>query len=583
MTYYLQLRSRFAPGVPTLASLTAKIINGRTYYYARDCQRVNGKPKIVRTIYLGSANDLIAAATQQKAQQAPQPQAVDIAAFGDVVALYDLAQQIGLVELLDRHLPKRDQGLSVGHYLLLAAINRAVQPTSKSQFADWYRQTTLPRLLPTTADQLSSQAFWNHFDFVEERHIEAAERELSQRLVEQFNLSLRTLTYDGTNFFTFIDTCTPAELPQRGHNKQKRNDLRQVSLGMLVSTDFHVPLFHKVYAGNVPDCTIFKTITEELSKRYRELAHDCEHITLVFDKGNNSEEAFETLDKTNFHFIGSLVPSHHADLLDVPANHYQPLTDERLQDVRAYRTTREVFGQERTIVVTHNDNLLHGQLQGLTTALEKARGKLRDLQTKLRRRREGRTRGGKAPTAASIRKQAQEALAGQHVKTVLRVEVEDGAVPTLTFETDQTALARLVDKQLGKTILFTDNDDWTNEEIVLGYRSQHHIEDAFRQMKHPHYLGWQPMFHWTDSKIRTHAFTCVLALTLSSLLQRTLHQKGLDLSLPRMFDLLGGIRETLVIYPKKPGQRHPSTARALSTLSAEQEQLVTALELRRYQ
>ena len=566
-----------------MASLTAKIINGRTYYYARDCQRVNGKPKIVRTIYLGSANDLIAAATQQKAQQAPQPQAVDIAAFGDVVALYDLAQQIGLVELLDRHLPKRDQGLSVGHYLLLAAINRAVQPTSKSQFADWYRQTTLPRLLPTTADQLSSQAFWNHFDFVEERHIEAAERELSQRLVEQFNLSLRTLTYDGTNFFTFIDTCTPAELPQRGHNKQKRNDLRQVSLGMLVSTDFHVPLFHKVYAGNVPDCTIFKTITEELSKRYRELAHDCEHITLVFDKGNNSEEAFETLDKTDFHFIGSLVPSHHADLLDVPANHYQPLTDERLQDVRAYRTTREVFGQERTIVVTHNDNLLHGQLQGLTTALEKARGKLRDLQTKLRRRREGRTRGGKAPTAASIRKQAQEALAGQHVKTVLRVEVEDGAVPTLTFETDQTALARLVDKQLGKTILFTDNDDWTNEEIVLGYRSQHHIEDAFRQMKHPHYLGWQPMFHWTDSKIRTHAFTCVLALTLSSLLQRTLHQKGLDLSLPRMFDLLGGIRETLVIYPKKPGQRHPSTARALSTLSAEQEQLVTALELRRYQ
>lgn len=566
-----------------MASLTAKTINGRTYYYARDCQRVNGKPKIVRTIYLGSAHDLIAAATQHKAQQAPQPQAVDIAAFGDVVALYDLAQQLGLVELLDRHLPKRDQGLSVGHYLLLAAINRAVGPTSKSQLGDWYRQTTLPRLLPATAAQLSSQAFWNHFDFVEEQHIAAAERELSQRLLEQFQLSLRTLTYDGTNFFTFIDTRTPAELPQRGHNKQKRHDLRQVSLGLLVSTDFHVPLFHKVYAGNVPDSAIFPTITEELRVRYRELARDCEHITLVFDKGNNSEDAFETLDQTDFHFIGALVPSHHADLLDVPASRYQPLTGERLQDVRAYRTTREVFGQQRTIVVTHNDNLLQGQLQGLTTALEKARGKLRDLQAKLRRRREGRTRGGKAPTAASIRKQAQEALAGQHVKTVLRVEVEDGAVPTLTFATDQTALARLLDKQLGKTILFTDNDDWTNEEIVLGYRSQSQIEDAFRQMKHPHYLGWQPMFHWTDSKIRVHAFTCVLALTLSSLLQRTLHQKGLDLSLPRMFELLSGIRETLVIYPKQPGQRQPSTARALSTLSAEQEQLVTALDLRRYQ
>jgi transposase len=565
-----------------MASLTAKVIHGRTYYYARDCQRINGKPKIVRTVYLGSADDLIAAVLQQPHAQVPQAHAVAIAAFGDVVALYDLAQQIGLAELLDRHLPKRDQGLSVGQYLLLAAINRAVQPTSKLQFADWYRQTTLPRLRPATSIQLSSQAFWNHFDFVAEQHIEAIERELSQRLIQLFQLSLRTLTYDGTNFFTFIDTRTPAELPQRGHNKQKRNDLRQVNLGMLVSTDFHVPLFHKVYAGNVPDGTIFQTVTEELRVRYRELARDCEHITLVFDKGNNSEEAFATLDTSDFHFIGSLVPSHHADLLDVPASRYQPLRGERLQEVRAYRTRREVFGQERTIVVTQNDNLLHGQLQGLTAALDKARDKLRDLQTKLRRRREGRTRGGKTPTAASIRKQAQEALSGQHVKTVLRFEVEEGDVPTLTFTTDQTALSRLIDKQLGKTILFTDNDDWTEEEIVLGYRSQHHIEDAFRQMKHPHYLGWQPMFHWTDSKIRAHAFTCVLALTLSSLLQRTLHQKGLELSLPRMFELLGGIREALVIYPKKQGQHHPSTARTLSTLNAEQQHLVTALDLRRY-
>jgi transposase len=565
-----------------MASLTAKVIHGKTYYYARDCQRVNGKPKIVRTIYLGSADDLIAAALKQKQGQAPQPQSVDIAAFGDVVAFFDLAHQIGLVELLDRHLPKRDQGLSVGQYLLLAAINRAVRPVSKLRFADWYRSTALPRLIPAAASQLSSQSFWNHLDFVEEHHIAAAERELSQRLIDQFQLSLRTLAYDGTNFFTFIDTRTPGELPQRGHNKQKRNDLRQVSLGMLVSTDFHVPLFHKVYAGNVNDCTIFATITEELRVRYQELARDCEHITLIFDKGNNGDDAFATLDATDFHFVGSLVPSHHAELLDVPSSRYEPLTGERLKEVRAYRTQKVIYGQERTIVVTHNDNLLYGQLQGLTAALDKARNKLREIQTKLRRRREGRIRGGKAPTAASILKQAQDALAGQHVKTVLDVKVEAGQIPTLSFQTNQSVLSRLVEKQLGKTILFTDNDDWTNEEIVLGYRSQHHIEDAFRQMKHPHYLSWQPMYHWTDSKIRAHAFICVLALTLSSLLQRTLHQKGLDLSLPGMFESLGGIRETLVIYPKRQGQRHPTTARALSTLSPEQEQLLGLLDLRRY-
>ena len=31
---------------------------------------------------------------------------------------------------------------------------------------------------------------------------------------------------------------------------------------------------------------------------------------------------------------------------------------------------------------------------------------------------------------------------------------------------------------LGKNILFTDNHDWTDAEIVRGYRSQHHVETA---------------------------------------------------------------------------------------------------------
>ena len=39
------------------------------------------------------------------------------------------------------------------------------------------------------------------------------------------------------------------------------------------------------------------------------LARGCEHITLVFDKGNNSDDAFSTLDETEFHFVGSLVSS----------------------------------------------------------------------------------------------------------------------------------------------------------------------------------------------------------------------------------------------------------------------------------
>ena len=562
-----------------MASLTEKRIHGHSYYYARFCQRVNGKPKIVRQIYLGKIDDLIAAA--EKTHQPAAPLETEVASFGDVAALFDFAQKLDLVPLLDSILPpKRHQGLSPGQYLLLAAINRAVCPTSKLQFADWYQHTILTRLLPADPAWLSSQSFWNHMDVVTPEHILQFERQMAQRLIERFQLDLRALIYDGTNFFTYINTRTPSQLPQRGHNKQKRGDLRQVSLGLMVSAEFHIPLFHKVYAGNVHDSVEFRTITEELSTSYRDLAQSCDHITLVFDKGNNSEEAFDTLAGTPFHFVGSLVPTQHADLLAVPRRQFRALTAARLEDVTVYRTEKKVFGRSQTVVVTFNQNLLDGQLQGLTASLNKARGKLREVQHRLRRWREGKIRAGKAPTLQGVTNQVRSICSAQFLDRILKTEVSQvGKVLKLDYSTNRAALDHLCQVQFGKTILFTDNADWTEEQIVLAYRSQYHIEDAFKQMKNPHFLGWSPMFHWTDSKIQVHAFYCVLALLLTSLLQRELARHNEPLSINRMLEELGGIRETLVIYPRRQGQRKYPTASCLTRMSALQQRLFALLNL----
>jgi transposase len=565
-----------------MPSLTPKVIDGHTYYYARYCQRVGGQPKIVRTVYLGKIEDLVAAATGVR--QPPQPQETVVAAFGDVAALWHVAERLELLPLLDSVLPaKRDQGLSCGQYLLLAAINRAVAPTSKLQFADWYRQTALTRLLPADPAWLSSQNFWNHMDRVTAGHIAACEQLLSRRLIERLDLDLRALVYDGTNFFTYINTRTPAELPQRGHNKQKRGDLRQVSLGLLVSTDFHIPLLHWVYAGNIVDSVEFRSVTEELAGHYKELAQTCQHITLVFDKGNNSQESFDTLAATPFHFVGSLAPGQHADLLALPRRRFRALTNPRLDGVEVYRTQKKVFGRPHTVLVTFNQHLLDGQMQGLTANLNKARRKLRELEQQLRRWREGKVKGGKRPTLEGVQNQVRSICSAQHLKAILKTELKPaGRSLELSFRTDQAALDRLRRRQLGKTILFTDNASWSDEEIVLAYRSQYHIEDAFKQMKDSHFLHWSPMFHWTDSKIRVHAFYCVLALTLSSVLQREVWRKGVQLSINRLLEELGGIRETLVIYPRRRGQRQNRTATCLTRMNELQKRLFSLLQLQRY-
>src|SRR5260370_291750 len=123
-------------------------------------------------------------------------------------------------------------------------------------------------------------------------------------------------------FVSFLDSRTTSELAQRGHAKSKRTDLRVVGLALLVSTDFHIPLFSRVYPGNQPDSVTFRSVTEELIERYRVLAKNLEHVTLVFDKGNNSAENLAALGPSPYHVVGSLVPTQHPDLLEVPLDKF---------------------------------------------------------------------------------------------------------------------------------------------------------------------------------------------------------------------------------------------------------------------
>ena len=81
----------------------------------------------------------------------------------------------------------------------------------------------------------------------------------------------------------------PAKQPWR-KSKEKRMDLRIVGLVLLVTKDFHIPLFHQVYPGNAHDSTTFASVTETLVARYRLFSQSVEGITLVYDKGNNSQD-----------------------------------------------------------------------------------------------------------------------------------------------------------------------------------------------------------------------------------------------------------------------------------------------------
>ncbi|PYT77551.1 MAG: hypothetical protein DMG40_23085 [Acidobacteria bacterium] len=73
-------------------------------------------------------------------------------------------------------------------------------------------------------------------------------------------------------------------------------------------------------------------------------------------------------------------------------------------------------------------------------------------------------------------------------------------------------------------------------------------------MLNPHFVGWEPMYHWTDQKIRVHALYCVMALTLAGLLQREAHRAGLELSLEAIGRELSSICEVINLYAPISGK-----------------------------
>jgi transposase len=566
-----------------VASIVSKNIRGNRYYYARECRRVNGKPKIVWQKYLGRADDIIATVTGKKTGVSPKPREAVVREFGASAALYDLARRLRVVEFIDRHVPKTQRGPSVGTYLLVAAINRCVAPRSKARIGEWFDQTVLRRLLDVHSKQLTSQRFWDNMDRVSLESIEAIEGDLTAHLVREFDLDLRQVLFDATNFFTFIDSfnerCTIA---QRGKSKEGRASLRIVGLALLVTADFHVPLCHRTYPGNQPDARTFGSLTSELVARHGRIAESIERVTLILDKGNNSRENLESVAESPYRFIGSLVPTQHPELLEIPARRFRSLAEDGFASVSAYRTRKEVFGVSRTVVVTYNEALFVAQSRTLLREIGKRQKRLAELQAQLGRWRSGKRRG-KPPTVKGSKKKVDGWLAARHMKDLFHVEItEEDGLPNLKYRFLKQAWQRLERTLLGKTILFTDNDDWTDAEIVRGYRNQHHVESAFRDMKNPYHLCLRPQRHWTDQKIAVHVFYCVLALTLCTLLCRELHRQGIDRSIEAMLEQLSQIREVAVVYPPKTKGEQPIIAMTTSQMSDNQRALYNALDLKRY-
>ena len=566
--------------------LEAKRVNGHTYYYYSKWARIGNRCRRIWQKYLGKLQDIVDAVDEV----GPPPACAEVFQWGLPQALWQEARRAQLVELIDRHCPKRHQGLTTGQYLALATLNRASAPASKRGLWEWFVDSGLVRHLPAaSADGLSSQRFWDHMHRLDAATVAAIWRSLLQDVVRREQVDLSAISYDGTNFYTFIDTFNlRCDLARRGKNKQGRNNLRQVSYALFCCADGQLPLFYEVYEGNRNDSKQFPAVLARFQRFFQELGGQPgvgPDTTLVFDKGNNSADNFRLLDQLHLHFVGSVKLDQHPELAAIANSdaRFTAAAIPSLKGTKSFRVKKVVADRERVLVVTFNQNLFDAQSQTVRNDVARASAKLAALKQKLQDRAAGLIQGGRTPTVQSVTKQAQTILRRQHLRKVIAFTISTDAknVPQFSYTVATAALQKLAETSLGKTILISDREDWTDERIIAAYRSQFIIEGVFKGMKDRHTGTWWPMHHWTDAHIRVHGLYCAVAVLLRGLMWRRVRQAGLQLSMNRLLSELGVIREVINVFPPKRGQKTERKQTVLSKMSDLQQQLLRILGIAR--
>jgi len=559
-----------------MASLIAKKKAHQLYYYVVESARVDGKPRIVQQTYLGTAERVAALV---KDRTAPLPLSATTVDFGLPGALWLAAQQSGVWEVLESLWPKPRSGPSPAHYLLLAAIHRICQPGPKTEVADWYRHTLLHSRWGFPAERFTSQEFWDCFDRLpagaegELDELDQAQSRLLAVWKDKQLVSRRLLAYDTTNFYTWVaSTNTRNQLAQRGHNKQGRHNLRQVGLSYVLDGENGLSLCHHVYPGNVADAEEFPVALQRIGALLDQHGMARHTVTLVLDKGSAALANTLELEKAGVGWISAL-PWNQA-----PAE-FRERPPEQLPALPNHPGTRGaaepmiVHGKEYLCVLKYSAPFASEQLHSLTTALSKALPAMRRLATEL-------AKPGGRFTEAGIRNKIARWLAGAFVSELVHYQLEqrDGRWH-LQFDFDHAAFERLLAHRLGRTTLLTNHLDWTTEQVVAGYAGQQPVERVFRGLKEGDWLGWGPMYHWTDSKIRVHAFYCMLGISLLQYLHKRAQAAWPGLSMDQLLEELRQIQQFTLLYPPQ-GEKGPNrVATVLSKQTLAQQSLAKQLGL----
>ena len=551
-----------------MASLQKRKSKGGNYYwYIVESKRIKGKPTPIVVAYLGTVENILNKFTGTNNVKDSSDKKYKSYMHGSVTILWEIAKKLGVHKILDSVFPdnKRNE-LSKGTSILLAAIQRAIEPGSKREFSEWSQSTTLPSIAKFDPLKMTSQHFWEQMDGISENMLIDAEDQIIKAIFEKYNFNPEKIALDYTNYFTYIDSGNEkSTLSKRGHNKQKRNDLRQFSLALFTTKEMMLPLCSYVYEGNINDFTVFPKYFKMLKERIAKYSNNSD-ITIIFDKGSVSKDNLNQFEEpeSNFKYICSFSFKSCKELLNIPLESYY-ITKARNNDILTYRIKKTIWNKERDCILIFSENLKEGQLRGFQNDLSKKIDDLVALREQIKNE-----KSKISKKSSDIQNKVKNIIKDGDFADIINIKyIGKRIIKDIQYTIDEEVMKAIL-KDFGKKLMITNKFDWSTEEIIQTYLEQSNIEDIFKDTKNPKHFAIRPQFHWTDSKVRVHTFCCLLGMMLTVIARKELMDTGIKVENDRLIEILSQIRQMYVLKANKKKKSGFDVDTELEEMSAEQ-------------
>jgi transposase len=431
--------------------------NGKTYLAEVESKRVNGKviQRYIRHVGKEADGKTILSSSISDA-------AVDqVKVYGPLLILNHIAKDIGLSDFLGDY---SDEILSLvfAHCLDYKSVN---------YMPSWFERTDLNMLLDL--EQLTEDRLLKALDSLEDQDPTVIQKNIFERVKAKYKLNEKGILYDVTNTYLYGKKCP---FGKYGKDKEGAKGRPLVQIGLGVTQDEGVPVFHKVFHGNIHDSrTLADLITTIRGYKIRD-------GVLVFDRGISSKQNQLDIQGLNWKVLCGL-----------------PI-DKGLKKLLKSLVAKGDFVEFKNRVRLKKKTVFY--VKTCRHQIGRIKGKLVFCFNERRKQKNKESRYDEITYAQELLKQGKAIKPGMEkffnssgkllMKHVREAEENDGYSAIFTT----TALSK--------------------EQMVKFYFDKDLVEKAFQSLKGV--VRLRPIRHWLYNRVIAHVFICYLSYLLLSLL-----------------------------------------------------------------